>query len=442
MASSTTDPRTGNILLRAYAGINPDTRTPRTISTTLPADTPDAEVERAKAELDARAAVIKGHSDAMTIGAALDFYLSECDELGLLEATTMSSYLSYLERHIRPRIGSAYYDAADERLFSGFYRDLRKPRKRGGAELAGTTVEKIHSFMKGAFRYLKSNGHASSNPLAEVFVPTSKSKEVRPLSSDDMAKLLTWLEYVLMEPVTSLSEYEVYAFAAMVWTDLNSGLRRGELSGLLDLSVEVNADGDTGLRVSRALAYRRDMRTRETTLVSKMPKSGKSRVVTLDGKSAKVIAGYRSVRDAVLVERGVRPRKTLPLFCHSDGSTFTPRKITALFGALVSDLGLDPETHLHTLRHTHASYLISNGADLRAVQERFGHAKPETTVALYGHMMPGRDGEVARIFAEVVEAHSRDVADDDEIGARWVPECPILGRPCARYAKGEYDDEI
>lgn len=442
MASSTTDPRTGNILVRAYAGMNPDTKTPRTISTTLPKGASDDEIERAKDELDARAAVLKGHSDAMTIGAALDFYLSECDELGLLSPTTLSSYLSYLERHVRPRIGSVYYDAADERLFSGFYRDLRKPRKRGGAELAGTTVEKIHAFMKGAFRYLKSNGHASSNPLAEVFVPTSKTKEVRPLSSDDMSRLLTWLEYVLTEPVTSLSEYETYAFAAMVWTDLNTGLRRGELSGLLDLSVEVNADGDTALRVSRALAYRRDMKTRKTTLVSKMPKSGKSRVVTLDGKSAKVIAGYRSVRDAVLLERGVRPRKTLPLFCHSDGSPFTPCEITARVGELVADLGLDPATHLHTLRHTHASYLIANGADLRAVQERFGHAKPETTVALYGHMMPGRDGEVARIFAEIVESHSRDVVGDDEVGAGWVPECPILGRPCARYARGEYDDEI
>ena len=442
MASDTIDKRTGNHLLRAYAGINPDTRTPRTISTTLPADASDAEVESAKTELDARAAVLKGHSDAMTIGAALDFYLSECDELGLLSPTTMSSYLSYLEKHIRPRIAHVYYDAADERMFSSFYRDLRKPRKRGGAELAGTTVEKIHSFMKGAFRYLKSNGHATSNPLAEVFVPTSKTKEVRPLSPDDMTKLLVWLEYVLMEPVTSLEEYEVYAFAAMVWTDLNSGLRRGELAGLLELSVEENANGDMGLRVSRALAYRRDMKTRKTTLVSKLPKSGKSRVVTLDEKSAKVIAAYRAVRDAVLLERGVRPRRTLPLFCHSDGSLFTPREITALFGALVGELGLDPATHLHTLRHTHASYLIAEGADLRAIQDRYGHAKFETTVSLYGHMMPGHDGEVARIFAKIVQAHSQAADEDDEIGAGWVPECPILGRPCARYERSDDDDQI
>lgn len=227
MASGTIDKRTGNHLLRAYAGMNPDTRTPRTISTTLPADASDAEVERAKAELDARAAVLKGHSDAMTIGAAIDFYLSECDELGLLSPTTMSSYLSYLERHIRPRIGHVYYDAADERLFSTFYRDLRKPKKVGGAELAGTTVEKIHAFLSGAFRYLKSNGHASTNPLAEVRVPAAKPVEVKPLSPDDMAKLVSWLESILTKPVRSIEEYEVYAFAAMVWVDLNSGLRRG-----------------------------------------------------------------------------------------------------------------------------------------------------------------------------------------------------------------------
>lgn len=442
MASDTIDKRTGNHLLRAYAGINPDTRTPRTISTTLPADASDVEVERAKAELDARAAVLKGHSDAMTIGAAIDFYLSECDELGLLSPTTMSSYLSYLERHIRPRIGHVYYDAADEHLFSTFYRNLRKQKKLGGAELAGTTVEKIHSFMSGAFRYLKSNGHASTNPLAEVCVPAAKPVEVKPLLPDDMTKLISWLESILTKPVRSIEEYEVYVFASMVWTDLNSGLRRGELAGLLNLSVQVNAEGETGVRISRVLAYKRDLKSRKTTIISKLPKSGKSRFVTFDEATVKVLFAYRSIRDEVLAERGVRPRDTLPLFCHSDGSAFTPREITELFGSLVKELGLDPKTHLHTLRHTHASYLIANGADLRAVQERFGHAKPETTVALYGHMVPGRDGEVARIFARVVSDHSQADRADDDLGADWIPECPILGRPCVRYERSDDDDEI
>lgn len=124
-----------------------------------------------------------------------------------------------------------------------------------------------------------------------------------------------------------------------------------------------------GVRVSRVLAYKRDLNSRRTTIISKPPKSGKSRFVTFDDATMRVLVAYRNVRNAVLAERGVRPRTTIPLFCHSDGSFFTPREITELFGALVKELGLDPKTHLHTLRHTHASYLIANGADLRAVQE-------------------------------------------------------------------------
>ena len=134
MASVTIDGRTGNFLIRAYAGINPDTRTPRTISTTLPASVSDDEVDAACDELDARAAVLKGHSEAMTIGAALGYYLSEMDELEVMSPTTISSYLSYLEKHIRPRIGTVYYDEADERLFSDFYRLLMRPKLDGGAE--------------------------------------------------------------------------------------------------------------------------------------------------------------------------------------------------------------------------------------------------------------------------------------------------------------------
>ena len=56
----------------------------------------------------------------------------------------------------------------------------------------------------------------------------------------------------------------------------------------------------------------------------------------------------------------------------------------------------------HTLRHTHATWLLYNGVDIRTVSERLGHAKVTTTLELYAHVLPGRDDLAAETFGEVM----------------------------------------
>ena len=60
-------------------------------------------------------------------------------------------------------------------------------------------------------------------------------------------------------------------------------------------------------------------------------------------------------------------------------------------------------TSFHTLRHTHATMLIANGADMRTVQERLGHANVATTLGLYAHVVPGRDQAAAAAFDEMAK---------------------------------------
>ena len=78
-------------------------------------------------------------------------------------------------------------------------------------------------------------------------------------------------------------------------------------------------------------------------------------------------------------------------------------RLAGEFTKLVKALHLARGVHLHTLRHTHATYLLEAGESIRAVQERLGHSSVKTTLELYGHVLPGRDLEAARLFAKATE---------------------------------------
>ena len=53
---------------------------------------------------------------------------------------------------------------------------------------------------------------------------------------------------------------------------------------------------------------------------------------------------------------------------------------------------------LHSLRHTHASQLISSGLDVLTISRRLGHGKASVTLDVYGHLFRPHDGGAAAIF--------------------------------------------
>lgn len=435
MASIGRDKRTGKIVVRVYAGVKPITKKSRTISETLSADATDEEIAACVKRLEKHAAVFKKNSATMTIGSAIDYWFIGM-QLADVSPTTLSSYESYIKKHIKPRIGNVFFDKADSSTFSMLYRNLRKPKKEGGAGLSAATVEKMHAMLSGCFSTLKSDGVIKVNPLSDVKVPRAKPPEVQPLLPEDFTKLLQYLQETLHTNIVSDDDFETYMFANLVWVDLHTGLRRGELAGLQEKHLQMR-QGDCGLRVARVLIQIGDKHG-ASSVSEKDPKSTMSkRFVTLDSETASIVKAYLGVRSAVLAEHGVRVSRETPLFCHADGSCLAPSQITDGFKFLVEKLGLSKGVHLHTLRHTHASYLIDHGVSIKNIQERLGHASSKTTLDIYGHLLPGRDREVARAFADITRELT-DASVEEDGPAIFIPTCPLTGDVCARF-KGRLD---
>lgn len=439
MASVTIDKRTGNPVIRAYAGINPRTHKPFYVSETIPADSSPVEIEEAKERVDAKAAVTKGNVHLMTIQTAVEFYLDGAALDESLEASTLAGYRSYTKCHVVPRIGSVPYEKADAKLFSMFFRDLRKPKKEGGAELSQKTVKKIHAFLCGCFRTLKDDGITPSNPIAETKVADGDSPEARPLTQTDFAKLLGYLKAVLTRPVTCEEEYEEHAFATILWVDVHTGFRRGEISGLqrrhkvkgLEVNPKTGETEETpALLCKRVIVQIKDKHA-DRLIEKEKPKGKRAHTVTIDEVTDAYLVAHDEIQAMVLAERGIQTNDSTPIFAHADGSIFTPAQITELMKGIVLKLGLETWVHLHTLRHTHATYLLEQGEPIRRVQERLDHKDVSTTLQLYGHVLPGSDAATAKRFASTTENIMKRPCN--EITAQYIPKCPRTGETCVRF---------
>ncbi len=70
---------------------------------------------------------------------------------------------------------------------------------------------------------------------------------------------------------------------------------------------------------------------------------------------------------------------------------------------------------LHTLRHTHGSFLLTDGVDLATVSERLGHSSVRVTADVYSHALRGRDQQAARRRDSFMRVHGAVGEESDRV---------------------------
>lgn len=264
-----------------------------------------------------------------------EYYLKiEC----AMSPNTVASYISDLTAFFSA-VGKDPKNVVPEDIIS-YFAETTALSKRSQARV----LSSLHSF----YKWMIMEGEMTNNPSDAIEAP----------------KLGKYLPAVL-------SVEEVDRLIAAVDLDSAFGKRdRAMLETLYGL----------GLRVSELISLRISSIWTEQGFVSVIGKGDKQRLVPLGGMARDAIRDYLEVRGPA----ADRESSDI-LFLNRFGRALTRIAVFKMIKAYAVKAGISKEISPHTLRHSFATHLIENGADLRAVQEMLGHESILTT-EIYTHI--------------------------------------------------------
>ncbi len=137
-----------------------------------------------------------------------------------------------------------------------------------------------------------------------------------------------------------------------------------------------------GLRVSELATLRLEDMNFERGLLRVSGKGGRTRLAPIGRAALAIVAEYLRTARPRLVKRGAAPSE---LILSTRGGRLTTARLWQIVRRRALLAGLDVPVHPHMLRHSFATHLLKNGADLRAIQEMLGHADVSTT-QIYTHV--------------------------------------------------------
>jgi integrase len=273
-------------------------------------------------------------------------------------------------------------------LLEGAMNKLQDQGSRAGKPLSAKTISHIFFVVNAALRKAIKWRLIDHNPMEAVDRPVKRPKAT-PIALDN-AEMKT-----LLNRAANTRLYPLLVLAAA------TGCRRGELLALewSDLDFRTGA-----VTISKSLEETR------TGLRVKAPKSNKPRMFSIPASALTVLEEHKVIQDRDRAMFGADYEEHNLVFCRPDGAYYCPDQMSVRVTSFARKIGM-PGVGLHSLRHSHASQLISSGAPITAVSDRLGHANSAITLSIYSHALPADVNAAAEVWnaamANVIQAERK-----------------------------------
>ena len=245
------------------------------------------------------------------------------------------------------------FNCRPETVKNYLYNNLSNKKSRSQAR----SISAIKSY----FNYLIFEGHIKKSPISDIESPKLEKK---------LPEVLTELEIEKLIKSFDLQQ--------------NFGQRNRTIIEVLY---------GTGIRVSELVNLKLSNIFFKESIIKIIGKGNKERFVPL-GKIATIeIRKYLKIRDKSIIDS----KFSDIVFLNRYGRGLTRSMIFKIISDSYKKIGLDKKISPHTLRHSFATHLLKNGADLRTIQIILGH-ESITTTEIYTHLDTNHLGEVLKKF--------------------------------------------
>ena len=312
----------------------------------------------------------------MTLGEWLDKWISEFMIFTIREGT-LSAYKSLIEHQIKPYLGNRPLSTLTTNEIQKFYNTVKKqgrvnPDRVRGTELADSMVRKIHMLLHEALETAVRQRLVVNNPTNGTTIPKNNYPAKQILNDEQLERFMEIIK----------SDERWYDF---FYTELTTGLRRGEICGL---RWEDFDEQNGRLKIHRSVG-----RIKNGVLpVGETKTETGTREILLPLSTLELLKKRKenSVSDWIF-PNFYKPEEPL-----NPQSAYTHLKVLLKKAEL-------PLIRFHDLRHTFATHAIAGGVDAKTLSGILGHTNASFTLDTYTHVTTDMQKNAAKIVGNFMD---------------------------------------
>lgn len=288
------------------------------------------------------------------------------DDLG---EKTVTRYAELIHLHILPTLGKIKLTDLKPAQIQELYTKKKKER-------SGTTVLSIHRLLKLAFKYGIAWEYMKYNPCDLVKAPSKSKPDIVILEDFELKKIL----------YASKDNQAWIAFYIAATT----GMRLSEILGLQIKDVDLD---------KKIFTVTNTYQRKNPLVLGSTKNEGSKRLVPMIPGTENFIKVYAKNKRENRLKFGLKNN----FFCTMDnGEPLKIEFVSKGFKKYVRQFEFDDRIDFKSLRHYHASWLLSNNIHPKIVSERLGHSSIKITLDIYSHLIPSlQDEALSKINSDI-----------------------------------------